>query len=488
MSKEIKLMENEKLVNGKLVLTENFQIQPKIEQTGIISEGILTEAKKDGSKRLVLRPRIEAIHAGRTRNHNIYPAERLKGDYQLRSGVYSFVHPYPKPMLKNHDHESEPTGRITNAQFITDSLSGKEAIIIIPEITDPETIEKVLDGRYLTVSIGASTDAAICNICGADIIKDGWCGHERGETYDGVECGWITGNLYFDECSWVNVPADSNAKILSTGEPTVVEAYAQIDDKYYNLSSNSKKAIKTSEAQVLGLIVQEGQTNQLEGGKKPMSEPNTTVTLEEYNKVVDDKTVLETTIAEKDTALTEKDTVIAEKDTVIAEKDALIIEKDNSLAEATTKLQENEALIQEKDASIAEKETIVEELNTKVSTLEQEVQTVTENSTAIKTDYLKLLVETVITFKEALGKPLPEDHETALAEHMSRSEESLKDSLADLKKEFSMNRTYSQRITNPGAGAVGGEPNQIIGEGLDNTKELSTEDVLKNLFSGRIKK
>ena len=482
MSKEIKLQENEKLIDGKLYLTENFQIAPRIEQRDIISAEILTEAKKDGSKKFVLKPRIEAIHAGRTRNHNIYPAEKLKGDYQLRSGAYSFVYPYPKPMLKNHDHESEPTGRITNAQFISDSVSGKEAIIIIPEITDPETIEKALDGRYLTVSIGATTDEAICNICGTDIIKEGWCGHVRGETYDDVQCGWITGNLYFDECSWVNVPADSNAKVLSTGEPIVVEAYAQVDDKYYNLSSNSKQEMKESEAQMLGLIVQEGQPNQLEGGKKPMNEPNKdTVTLEEYNKVVDDKTVLETTIAEKDTT--------------IAEKDALLVEKENSLQEATTKLQESEVLVQEKDTAIAEKdttiaekETLVEELNTKVSTLEQEVQTVTENSTTVKSDYLKLLVETVITFKEALGKPLPEDHETALAEHMSRSEESLKDSLADLKKEFSLNRTYTQRITNPGAGAIGGEPKQIIGEGLGDAEELSKEDVLKNLFSGRITK
>ena len=468
---KINLNENEKIVDGKLVLTEDFRVQPKINKK-LISEGFLTEAKDEKGK-MVLKPRIECIHAGRTRNHNIYPAERLKGDYKLRSGVYSFVSPYPKPMLKNHDHYSEPTGRITDAQFVTDSATGKESIIIIPEITDQETIEKVLDGRYLTVSIGASTDSAICNICGTDIIKDGWCGHSRGETYDDVECGWIVGNLYFDECSWVNVPADSDAKVLSAGEPTVMEAYVQIKDKYYNLSSDNSKEVSESEAKMLGLIA-ENYNNEPEGGTGRMSKPNVeTVTLEEHNIVVEAKATLETQLAEKDTLISEKDTTIAKKDTALAEANT-------ALEEATSKLQATETTLQEKDTAITE-------LNAKVSDLETQVQVATESTATVKTDYLKLLAESVIVFKKALGKPLAENDEEVLTEHLSRSEESLKDTLDDLTKEFRLSKTYNQKVANPG-GAVDGEKDQTIEgkEDLD-SKELTTEEIMKRLFSGRIK-
>lgn len=482
MAKNYKLNENEKIVDGRLHFTENFNVKPKVEPN-IVSKNLVSEAKKDEEK-MVLKPRIEAIHAGRTRNDNIYPSERLKGDYQLKSGVYSFIHPYPKPMIKNHDHYSEPTGRITNAQFVSDSASGKEAIIIIPEITDPETIEKVLDGRYMTVSIGASTDAAICNICGQDIIAEGHCGHWRGETYDDVVCGWIVGNLYFDECSWVNVPADSDARVLSTGEPGVMEAYAQIDDKYYEIGEDGKKEINKSEAQVLGLV--EGQkTTKEEGGKKHMSKTKeSNKVAEDLQKVQEENTALKTTIEEKDSTITQLN---EELETTKTE-----------LEETKAKLETTEGIVEEKEATIEEKDSKIEEmdrdfadLKDRIKELEEESEATMEKASEAKADFLELLASTVVTFKEALGKPLSEEEDN-IQEHLKRSEESLKDSLADLKKEFTIKKPYQQFVENPGIGARNGEEHQEIIEGFsdeakDKINKMSPDEIFKNLFSGKIK-
>jgi hypothetical protein len=449
-------------------------VTPKISHKEAVAEGgKLTEAKKEG--KMILKPVIEAIHAGKTRNGNVYPAEKLKGDFKEKSGVYSFLYPYPKPMLKNHDQDSEPTGRVKNAKFVTDSATGRECVLIIPEITDQETIEKILDGRYLTVSIGATTNAAICSVCGQDIIKDGWCGHERGETYDGIECNWIVGDIWFDECSWVNVPADSDAMVRDMGEPTVMEAYAQIDDKYYNLSADDDTIeVKESVAAMLG--IKSNIENPKEGGQE--SVPDNMISLEEHNKVVEEKQALETQIAEKDGVIAEKDGLIAEKDTQLAEKDTQIAEKDAAIATMTT-------TISEKDQAIADKDTEIADLKDKLATAEGATQTLTDEVAELKAASHKDLAERVVEMKVTLGKVAEDAKETELVEHVARTAESLKDALADLMKEFTTGSPARQLVPNPGLGAKPGEPGSTI-EGVDDKHEtkLTTEEVLKNLFSG----
>ena len=473
MAKNIKLNENESILEGKLRITEQTNIKPNINHKDIIDQIIVSEAKADGGKKLILKPRIEAIHAGRTRNGNIYLAERLKGDFKLKSGVYSFLYPYPKPMIKNHDHESEPTGRIRNAQFITDSLTNKEAILIIPEITDPDTIEKILDGRYMTVSIGATTDSAICNICGTDILKEGWCGHDRGEVYDGVECGWIIGNLFFDECSWVNVPADTDAMIVDAGEPIATEAYAQIGEKYYNLSAKDDAVeIKESAAKMLGIYT-EG-LNESEGGMSQMDkklEDATVEDLTEDNKTQDN--------VEKDTAINEQ---LQAKEAELA---AVIAEKDSALAE-------KQAIIAEKETKISEFETKIAELQETLNVSEAEKTALTEEVANLKSEKFKTLVERVIDYKQALGRPLTGTREEAIEEYLARSEESLNDTLKDLMQEFSIfSMSQTKVVTNPAGGAILGENNSTIvdAEGLEKNKDesLTTEQVLRNLFKGSYK-
>jgi hypothetical protein len=201
--------------------------------------------------------RIAATHAGIiTRNNGFYLPDKMA------QGAESFTKPYPKPVLLHHDSYQDPVGRIVAAEYvntsgslikkdsrIADVLDPKQSFInkvglidgllkdeilddpdyqglgfvsTIVNITDPEAIQKISDNRYLTVSIGASTDKAVCSICKADWVDDGPCEHRPGEMYDEKKAFIIAGNLMYEELSFVNSPADPFARVIevqnSTGE------------------------------------------------------------------------------------------------------------------------------------------------------------------------------------------------------------------------------------------------------------------------------
>ena len=187
-------------------LTETMQVKKT-------SSGVLTLKESESGESFVM-PRIESIHAGKTANNIYYPADKLKGDKSLGSGVYSWTQPYAKPVIYNHDMMTETTGRVVRAAYSEYTQAGKPGIFVVPKITEPNAVQAVRDGRLLTVSIGATTNQAICSICGTDIINEGYCGHMKGEEYDGEEAHWITGDVFFNELSWVNQPADSNAFVV----------------------------------------------------------------------------------------------------------------------------------------------------------------------------------------------------------------------------------------------------------------------------------
>jgi len=199
-----------------LKLEEQFTAEVMIEEASNI--------KDSDSIPKVIYPRIEATHAGLTKNKTYYQEEKLKGNPKKKSGVFSFINPYRKPVLTHHDHFGEPIGRVVNAEYSTSTKAGRPGIIITTEITDPEGIQKVLDKRYHTVSIGGETDSCTCSICGQDIINDGWCEHQKGKTYDNKECYWIIGDMWYYEVSFVNVPADPDAQVVDVGIDVIADS------------------------------------------------------------------------------------------------------------------------------------------------------------------------------------------------------------------------------------------------------------------------
>ena len=196
--------------------------------------------------------RIAATHAAlKTSNKGFYLPERM------RDGTGSFLTPYRKPVLTHHDDFKDPIGRVVSARYVDLStrypindtelqrlsqggLEGKDLqsavqyilnnfddrddyeglgyIELVAEISDQESMDKVLDQRYLTVSTAHSTDKAMCSVCLQDWVADGMCDHEPGDSYEGVHAVLLPGQHIYSEVSFVNKPADRAARTVDIVE------------------------------------------------------------------------------------------------------------------------------------------------------------------------------------------------------------------------------------------------------------------------------
>lgn len=228
---------------------------------------------------------IEATHSGFINKNNFFYIPT-----RMRDSVDTWISKYNKPVLKSHDLTTEPVGRVVKAIFkytnedaesvakfltsddpkketenwikyirdnkeiIADSENALGYIYLIARISDKDAIEKILDGRYKTVSVGAATDASICSACGANWSAGEVCEHEPflgGADEDGNPLCFIAGNFEYREVSIVNNPADSQARIVdiyTEDEINTLLDSTSIEDsqKEYNKENNMPKDKNTN--------------------------------------------------------------------------------------------------------------------------------------------------------------------------------------------------------------------------------------------------
>ncbi|MEW6770024.1 MAG: hypothetical protein AB1330_01340 [Bacillota bacterium] len=181
--------------------------------------------------------RIEAIHAGVTKNFNEYTEE------ELRRAVRTWLKPYPKPVLTNHQiFCGEPIGRVQNARLIKSPKTGAPAIELVAAISEREAAEKVLDGRYITVSVGGICEHAYCSICGVDLTVED-CEHRPGRKYNKKLCTYRLAGITFMEVSFVNVPADENAQVTGVLE----EGYLWGEESLVSLSNPERNVFESED-------------------------------------------------------------------------------------------------------------------------------------------------------------------------------------------------------------------------------------------------
>ena len=194
---------------------------------------------------------IDASHAG-VLNGN----QRLYRPDMVKRGAFSMI---DKPFIKHHDEASDPIGVIIDSGFVNIasdefkaahrnfmsnkfwredvpwdeifelSPQGLGKLVAKAQVTDLDAIEKILDKRFMGVSIKFRTDKMGCS-CGKDkgsmmaIMFGGGgdededvCMHMPGETdSDGLKHFNVAGELRFPHLSVVNEPADPKAKIVTT--------------------------------------------------------------------------------------------------------------------------------------------------------------------------------------------------------------------------------------------------------------------------------
>lgn len=200
-----------------------------------------------------------ATHSGLLNGNNAFylPAEQKRG-------ITSWTKPYLKPLGESHYSDNiigrvrfanyvDLSGSIKNArtqkwldilnsddfdregdladirkaaQYVATKMSKKNNYQglgynqVGAVITDPDAIQKAIDGRYLTVSIVKYVDDVVCSVCGRHWRRDGLCDHQMGEVdkdtgYMGfrIPIGYNYGRL-----DYATTPADQFAMQLAIGE------------------------------------------------------------------------------------------------------------------------------------------------------------------------------------------------------------------------------------------------------------------------------
>lgn len=187
---------------------ENFTVQlPDFSKSDInFSESF------DSKHGLIIE--VAAIHEGLTSNYNHYSAE------QLEKALQSWVEPYPKPIILNHDMNTEPMGRVIAAKMDKEA-DGSSFVRLQIAITDPVAAQKVMDKRYLTGSVGGRAGKAVCSISGDDLATEDASGrprmpkYKRGKVYKGKLAYIDMQDISFKEYSFVNQPADQKSGVRS---------------------------------------------------------------------------------------------------------------------------------------------------------------------------------------------------------------------------------------------------------------------------------
>ena len=252
-------------------LTDVYEIRPGqdvVDMTAEQKHQLLDAAvsMRDGKKKgLVIT--FDLSSSFRRTNGRLYTA---KGQ---QAGLKSWTHPYPKPILKNHDRKSDPIGRIISVEWVSndqeamqffdntndfmqfkrvldggdpqkiykemykrnlltdDAWPGMGKLVARARISDQEAIEKFLDGRYLTFSAGTHTDAYLCGLDGSDWAAGDICEHAPGSiTDDGMPVIHITGIFAGDEASVVTMPGNNLSQLTSMKLDDSVELAPEYQD------------------------------------------------------------------------------------------------------------------------------------------------------------------------------------------------------------------------------------------------------------------
>lgn len=239
----------------------------------LILEKLLADNVKSDVNQIISRDRqpklrveIDATHSGTIINNRVYPGVHVKDGYRsFLSKERGGTAQYDKPILKHHDLTDDPIGRIVDAKY-TQLKSGMEfeqdflmpdengskgsgVVTVAAQITDPESIKKVVDARYLSVSAGHSSKSLHCSTCGDSILD---CAHIPGLAYndegerdeEGKLCWAITGPMTYHEVSFVNLPASPSAKLVNFSWQDSKEEWSKKDNIIASQTLGKKEAVR----------------------------------------------------------------------------------------------------------------------------------------------------------------------------------------------------------------------------------------------------
>lgn len=170
----------------------------------------------------------------------------------INKGAKTWIKPYNKPQLVGHNKDGDPIGRIIGYELKHEDKTfdgPKDYVELTINILDPLAIEKVLDGRYSTVSVGSRTERVICSECDKVMNTDGLCEHKKGSINEnGKPIYWIIDQIEYIEDSFVNEPADEYTAISHIDIGKGWTPYAQFMDSRENTISLEDNIMDNNDA------------------------------------------------------------------------------------------------------------------------------------------------------------------------------------------------------------------------------------------------
>lgn len=440
-----------------LALTDNEKNIPAWKMKIFDSEGkevnastILDSAKEDSNNMpKAIDVLFEATHSGSNRNHFIYSSDSMEEDAQ------SWMSPFPRPFLKNHDIESEPMGRVVDYSFGQSEINpDRDCINVTYRITDQDAIAKFLDGRYKTMSIGGSLGHIKCGICGKDILKDGqlkFCGHWKGEVYNGQKCLWHGDKIEYREGSSVNSPADDWAQVKKI---TIVNEKDQ----------DNKDSVPTPKAST----TDNDETNIIDN----LTNPNGTST-QDSNKPKEPTTEPTQQTKDNEPPADPKDNNFEEKyNTLVIDHEKVKTDLQKALDDYKVLEASNQTLQDELNTANTNCSTAVADL----AIANQDCKDTRTQSVKLAVFNKKLMVKILVDY-EILTKTLKlEDKETRETELTIKSAKELNDMINNLS--FDNTQTTTTVVTVPNPGAMNNNENNVVTEPTDNHDSENHEKVL----------
>lgn len=486
----------------------------KIAKNGRLKSKFIKDSKKEIKDGYSLVCDVDATHSGTLINNRIYPPKAM------RRGIKSWTNPYKKPVLVNHDEYEDPIGRVISAKYVKTPMAkdsddyspileesegyGYQRLTL--KVTDAEAIQKVLDGRYETVSVRMSTNHAVCSICNRDWSgEDGPCEHMPGGTYEDKLAYITTGDLTYKEVSFVNIPADEYAGV---GEAVVSEGKDALEFNLYanNDSERVLQDMKTG-ANLYEILDSENiQEDEIVSYLLDKSNKSTTINDNEEEDVnltdltkdqlVNLEVVKELVKEAVDAAVVESDKKCEDakkacKDSLdVASKELEDLKKFKEAADLKEKEMADKAKLEEEEKAKAGSGASdnVQAGAEEIKALQDENKKILDENVRINAELHKMIAERLYDLKVSLRKPdvagvtTPDARGTKIEEFSQRSVDSLKDQIKDLLIEQSNVRitgTDGKQVINPSISR-----SDVTNEVMEDKKKVKEgkHDTLTRLF------
>jgi hypothetical protein len=411
---------------------------------------LLTESKGEKNQPRKLLVTVEGIHTGMTKNLTFYPGTTLE------SSVPTWTTPHKKPVIKNHNIHTEPLGRIAEAEYVESTLTDKYTVRLKLEITDEDAITKILDGRYLTLSVGGSAKKVVCSICAKDLVQEGWCGHARGRKYEEKQAHWTIADYTGDEISFVNQPADVHSQVIAA-ELVTAEGGKNMAKTGESTDPKNPQGIQTNESEtdiIDNLLGDDNDNPETQTENQDPKDPET----QTENQNTDnpeggdgDGETLEEKVARLETELEESN---------------------QKLQDAQD---ENVALVAERD----QLKTDLSEMTTQKESAEDEAKTFKEQNVKLARYTRRSMAERVADLRIMQHKDKVEDRESLVEQWVGSSSKVLESTINDL---LESGKRHIASVPSPGLAVDDKNSTLVDDEGNEvHTKESAKETSKKQL-------